>query len=91
MAGNATARIAEHPRAVDLARVFSYDFLLEDDTDPERHCSPSTARARDAPIEDAALHIALELDPQSAAQTREAITPLIDPSGNQLGPREEDR
>jgi hypothetical protein len=91
MAGDATARIAEHPRAVHLARVASHDFLLEVDTDSERHCAPGTARARDASIEGAALHIASEPDPHSAAQTREAIAARIDPSGDQGGPRGEDR
>ena len=57
----------------------------------ERHFAPGTARALDAYIEGAALHIALDPDPQSAAQTREAITRLIGPSDDQGGPREEDR
>jgi DNA-binding transcriptional regulator YbjK len=57
----------------------------------ERHFAPGTARALDAYIEGAALLIALDPDPQSAAQTREAITRLMGPSDDQGGPREEDR
>jgi hypothetical protein len=91
MAGDATASIAEHPRAADVARLPSYDFLLEDDIDLERHFAPGTARELGASIEGAPLHIALDPDPQSIAQTREVITRLIDPSGDHGRPREEDR
>ncbi len=91
MAGDATAGVAEHPRAADAARLRSYDFVLEDNAALERHFAPGTARALGAYIEGAALHIALVPDPQSAAQTREAITRLIGPSDDQGGPREQDR
>jgi hypothetical protein len=91
MAGDATAGVAEHLRAADAARLASYDFVLEDDTALERHRAPGTARALDAYIKGAALHIALDPDTQSAVQTREAITRLIGPSDDQGGPREEDR
>ena len=91
MASDATAGIVEHPRAADAARISSYDFLLEDATDPERHFAPGTARALDDYIDGPALHIVSDPDPRSAAQTRGAITGLIDPSGDQVGPREVDR
>lgn len=57
----------------------------------ERHFAPGTARALDAYLEGAVLHIALDPDPQSAAQTREAITRLFGPSDDQGGPRKQDR
>jgi TetR/AcrR family transcriptional regulator, regulator of biofilm formation and stress response len=57
----------------------------------QRHFAPDTARALDAYIEGVALHIALNPDPQSATQTREAITRLIAPADDQGGPREQDR
>jgi hypothetical protein len=91
VASDAPAGIAEHPQAADAARLPAYDFLLEDDTDPDRHFAPGTARARDASIEGSALHITLDPDPQSAAQTHEAITRLIDPPGDQGGSRKDDR
>jgi hypothetical protein len=91
MSGHATAGIAECPRAVDAACLFSLGYFLEYDTDRERHVAPATARARDIYMEGSPLNIAVDHDPQSAAQTREAITRIIDPSCNQVGPREEDR
>jgi DNA-binding transcriptional regulator YbjK len=57
----------------------------------ERPVAPGTERALDAHVEDAALDISLDPDPQPAAQTREAITGFIGPSGDQGGPREENR
>jgi hypothetical protein len=83
--------VAEHLRGSNAARLPSYDFVLEDDAALERHFAPGTARAHDAHIEGAALHIALDPDTQSAEQTREAITRLIGPSDDQGGPRKEDR
>jgi hypothetical protein len=56
-----------------------------------RHFAPDTARALDASIEGAALDIALNPDPQSATQTRDAITRPIAPSDDQGGAREQDR
>jgi DNA-binding transcriptional regulator YbjK len=57
----------------------------------QRHFAADTARAWDVYIEGAALRIALNPDPQSATQTREAITRLIAPSDDQGRPREQDR
>jgi hypothetical protein len=91
MAGDVTAGIGEHPPSADAARLSSYDFLLEDDTDLQRRLVPGTARALDAYIDGPALLIALDPRPQCTAHTREAITRLIDPSVDQVGPREEDR
>jgi DNA-binding transcriptional regulator YbjK len=90
-AGDAPAAIGEHSQATDVARLSSYDVLREDDIDLERHFAPGAARALDAYFKGAALHITLDPDPQSAAQTHEAIIRLIGPPGDQSGPREDDR
>lgn len=42
----------------------------------ERHFAPDTARALDAYIEGAALHIALDTDPQPRTLTRAAVARL---------------
>lgn len=91
MADDSTVAIAEYPKAANAARLSSYDFLFEDDTDLEPYFAPDTDRELDAYVEGAAFLIALDPDPESAAQTREAITLIIDPSCNQVGPREMNR
>jgi hypothetical protein len=80
-----------HAVEVFFAHLLSNKVVLEDDTAPERPFAPGTAPAVDAYIEGVALHPALDPDPQSAGQTGEAINRLIGPSGDQGGPREEDR
>jgi hypothetical protein len=73
------------------ARFFSIDFNLEGGTDRERYFAPTTARAIEIVIEGSPLNFAIDDHPLSAARTLEAVTRILDPSGNQVGSRGEDR